>query len=185
MASAIIESRRTISGNQPAIRRINEKAAQTFLNGVPVMLDLAVGAVQEWDGTTIANGIAGFSKSPAANLAATGTAKTLTTGRPVPYQPAAQDIVRGAPINDGRVDFEVANDDTVFYAQVGPAQVTAATDVGKQYGMTKDSDGHWYVDKTKSTIGTNTMVQVVKLDPNDAARGVHIVVTRGQSQVLA
>lgn len=42
----------------------------------------------------------------------------------------------------------------------------AQTDVGAAYGVTKDSNGVWYVDIDKVTAGTNTAVRVVKLiDP--------------------
>lgn len=165
MASIEIHSVQTLSGNQARVRRIIEEATQTFLQGTPVMI-AADGGVQAWDGVTIALGIAGFSLSAASNLTTLGVAKTLTFGT-VPNESSAVNIPRGAPLNDGRVDFEVSTDDTIFKGQVGPSQTVAASDVGKQYGMTKDTDGHWYVDKTKTTVGTNTVVTVTKLDPID------------------
>lgn len=195
MASAEIHAIGSVSGNQPRMRRIIEEAGQTFLSGVPVQIVAADGGVREWDGATVAFGIAGFSKEPANNLAATPAtpttfsvgagSKTLTFGT-VPNEASAANIPRGAPLNDGRMGFEAADLDTVFLGQVGPAQTTVAGDVGKQYGMTKDADGHWFVDKTKSTVGTNTVVQIVKLDPNDisaAPRGVYFVVIFGAQQV--
>lgn len=165
MASIEIHSVQTLSGNQARVRRIIEEATQTFLQGTPVMI-AADGGVQAWDGVTIALGIAGFCLSAASNLTTLGVAKTLTFGT-VPNETSAVNIPRGAPLNDGRVDFETSAIDTVFKGQVGPAQTVAASDVGKQYGMTKDTDGHWYVDKTKTTVGTNTVVTVTKLDPID------------------
>lgn len=186
MASAEIHSIQTISGNQPRIRRIIEEAGQTFLAGTPVMVKAADGGVQAWDGTTVAFGIAGFSKEFGANLTTTGVAQQQTFGS-VPFQTAAFNMSRPY-FNDGRTGFEVAVSDTVFLGQVGPAQTTAATDIGKQYGMTKDADNHWYVDKTKTTVGTNTVVSVVKLDPNDQSaspRGLYFVVVPGAQQVVA
>jgi len=170
MASALLQESRTVSGNQPAMRRINEKAGQTFLSGVPLMIDLAVGALQEWDGATIALGIAGVAKEFGANLAVTGTAQQQSFGS-VQNEASAKNFSRPY-FNDGQTGIIVANDDTVFRGQVGPAQTVAATDVGKQYGMTKDADGHWYVDRTKTTVGTNTVVVVVGLDQYDTTRGV-------------
>lgn len=183
MASAPIYDMRSTYGDQPVIQRIAEKAAQTFLLGVPVQVDTSVGFLKEWDGTTVANGIAGFSKEAASNLASSGVAKTLTYGS-VPNQSAAVNIPAGAPINDGRCGVAVSEQGTVFFAQVGPAQTVAATDLLKQFGMTKDSDNHWYVDRTKTTVGTNTVVQVVKLDPIDTVRGVQVVVTQAASQMF-
>lgn len=180
MASAVGYATRSISGNQPLIRDIAEKALQTFKAGVPVMLN--AGYVQEWDGITVANGIAGVTKVSGANLTTNGVAKILTFGD-VPNQTSAQNIPRGAPLNDGTNLFEVATDDSVFFFQVGPAQLTSQANIGVNYGMTKDTDGHWYVDTTK--LGASAVCQVVKLDYNDTTRGVQIVFLRSAQQVLA
>jgi hypothetical protein len=166
VASIEIHSVQTVSGNQARVRRIVEDDLQTFLQGVPVQLDVVDSTIQEWDGVTILQGIAGFSLSYASNLVTAGVPKTLTFGT-VPNETSAVNIPRGAPLNDGRIDFEVASDDTVFRGQVGPAQTLTQANVGKQYGLTKDTDGHWYVDLTKLTVGTNTVVTIVKLDPTD------------------
>lgn len=195
MASIEIHSVQTVSGNQARVRRIIEDDGQTFLQGVPVSIEAADGGVQEWDGVTIAFGIAGFSLSAGSNLTTTGVAKTLTFGS-VPNETSAVNIPRGAPLNDGRVDFETATDDTVFRGQVGPSQTALATDVGISYGMTKDSDGHWYVDKTKTTVGTNTVCTITKLDPTDqggyplsvpptAPRGVYFTINPANQQLVA
>lgn len=186
MASSEIHSVQSTSGNQPRMRRIIEKAAQTFVNGVPVQISAADGGIAEWDGATVAFGIAGFAKEFANNLATVGVAKQITQGS-VPNQPSAQNIMRPY-FNDGRIEIEVADGDTVFLGQVSPAQTALATDVGKQYGMTKDADGHWFVDKAKVTVGTNTVVTVVKLDPNDQSatpRGVYFTVNAGAAQIVA
>jgi hypothetical protein len=202
VASAEIHAIQSVSGNQPRIRRIIEELGQVFLSGVPVQIVAADGGVKEWDGATLANAIAGFSKEAASNLAATPASPLTTTigiGGPagaqgakvlsfgaVPFETAALNIPRGAPLNDGRVGFEVSALDTIFYGQVGPAQNTVAGDVGKQYGMTKDADNHWFVDKTKT--GANAVVIIVKLDPNDLSatpRGVYFTVLQSAAQVVA
>ena len=193
MASAEIHAVGTVSGNQARMRRIIEEASQTFLVGVPVQIAAGDGGLKEWDGTTLANAIAGFSKEAGNNLAALGVAPTaavpsaqsLTFGS-VPFQTSAKNI--GRPLfNDGRIGFEVAEADNVFQGQINPTgQTLAATDVGKTYGMTKDSDGHWFVDKTKT--GANAVVQIVKLDPGDRSatpRGVYFVVLAAAAQLLA
>ena len=182
MASSIIYATRSTADTQPGIRRIIELAGQTFLNGTPVQIDAATGAVRAWDGTTVTAGIAGFTKEPGANLTTTGVPKTLTYPPPPPYQPLAVNIPAGAPINDGRNGFEIATDSTIFYGQVGPAQTAVAADVGAAYGLTIDTDGHWYVDKTKT--GATSVVKVVKLAQFDT-RGVQFVVmTPAQQQVF-
>jgi hypothetical protein len=185
VASSEIHSIQSVSGNQPRIRRIIEEAGQQFLAGTPVEL-ATDGGVAAWDGSTIASGIAGFTKEAGANLATLGVPQQITQGS-VPYQSAAVNLQRPY-FNDGRNGFEVADQDTVFLGQVGPAQSVTPANVGKQYGMTKDSDNHWYVDTTKTTVGTNTVCRIVKIDPNDQAatkRGVYFVITSGQSQLVA
>lgn len=192
MASSEIHSVQTVSGNQPRMRRIIEEAAQTFLSGTPVQLAAGDGGVKAWDGVTVAAGIAGYSKEAANNLASLGVIPTaavnpnpqLSFGT-VPYEASAQNIAR-PPFRDGRNGFEVAAPDTIFAGQVGPAQTALATDVGKQYGMTIDTDNHWYVDKTKT--GASAVVEVVKLDPEDLSatpRGVYFVVLPAAAQLVA
>lgn len=184
MASQEIHSARTVSGNQPAIRRLPEEAAQTFLAGTPVQIDVGTSGVQAWAGDSggaVTDAIAGFALSAASALTTVGVPETLHFGS-VPNQPSAVNIPRGAPLNDGKVDFEVAVDDTVFHGQVGPLQLAAITDVGISYGLTIDADNHWYVDKTKTV--TTPCVRVVGLDENDV-RGVYFVVLRASQQLLA
>jgi len=196
MASAEIHSIQSVSGNQPRMRRLPEEAGQTFLPGTPVQLASGDGGVKAWDGVTVAFGIAGFSKEFGNNLAALGVTPTAavnptpqpSTGQAVPFEPSAVSISRPL-FRDGRQGFEVSVADTIFLGQVGPSQSTVATDVSKQYGLTLDADGHWYVDKTKT--GASAVVEIVRLDPNDqgilgsTTRGVYFVVLPGAAQLVA
>lgn len=180
MATAAIYPVQTVSGNQPRMRRIGENAGETFLLGVPVQL--TGGYVAEWNGTTEALGIAGISSEPASDLDTDGVPKTLSYGT-VQNQASAVNIPMGAPLNDGRLGFFVANDDTVFAGQVGPSQSVTQANVGVEYGMTKDSDGHWYVDTSDTS---DVVVRIVKLDPNDQSatpRGVYFVFIPGAQQL--
>jgi hypothetical protein len=162
------------------MRRIIEEAANTALSGTPVVLASGDGGVTPW--TQGASPIAGFLKEAGNNLGALGVLPTaavtpvqsLTFGS-VPFEASAKNI--GRPLfNDGRLGFEVANADTIFSGQVGPAQTVAQSNVGKTYNLTKDSDNHWYVDLTNST---NLVATIVRLDPNDQSatpRGVYFVI---------
>lgn len=192
MASSEIHSIQTISGNQPRIRRIIEEAGQTFLSGTPVNVASGDGGLQAWAGAATANTLAGFSKEAANNLAALGVVPTAAVNpspQPasgsVPNEPSALNITRPF-FRDGRIGFEAAAQDTVFAGQVGPSQTALATDVGVQYGMTKDADNHWFVDKTKT--GASAVVEIVKLDPADQSatpRGVYFVVLPNFAQIVA
>lgn len=187
MASIEIHSVQTVSGNQPRIRRLLEAAGDTFLAGTP--LALAAGFVIPWAGAIVTNqvgAIIGMSKEFGAQLAVSGVAQQQTFGT-VPNEAAAVNISRPF-FNDGRTGVEVADPDTIFLGQVGPAQTALQSDIGVQYGMTKDADNHWFVDKTKTTVGTNTCVIIVKLDPNDQSatpRGVYFRFVVGNVQPVA
>jgi hypothetical protein len=191
LASIEIHSVETVSGNQPRVRRIIEEASQTFLPGTPVEI-ASDGGVEEWDGSTLADKIAGFSLEAGQDLASLGVQPSAAVVGPqpltfgsVPNETSAENIGRPA-FSDGRNGFEVATQDTVFRGQVGPSQSVTAANVGIQYGLTKDSDGHWYVDTSKTT--TNAVVEVVKLDPWDQSttrRGVWFVVLPAAAQLIA
>lgn len=182
MASALIQERGTVSGNQNRMERLNEDAGQTFLAGTPLMLNLATGALKAWDGVTIPSGIAGIAKEFGANLTTAGVplgTNQLPSNTPqvgggivfgsVQNEPAASNLSRPY-FNDGKTGIMLAIPDSVFYGEVGPAQVVAQTDLGKQYGLTKDVDGHWFVDKTK--VGINACVVITGFDNWDVSRGV-------------
>ena len=195
MATALIQERGTVSGNQNRMTRFNEDAAQTFLAGTPLQINNATGALKAWDGVTISNGIAGICKEFGANLTTAGV--PLGTTQPasnapqvgggitfgsVQNEPAAQNLSRPY-FNDGKTSVVLAIPDNVFYGQVGPAQTVVATDIGKQYGMTKDADGHWFVDKTKT--GVSACVVIVGFDNWDTTRGVLFTFLSAVGQITA
>lgn len=173
-----------ISGNTPQTEGIPEKAAQTFLAGVPVQLN--AGFVQVWDGTTVTAGILGISNIPASNLASNGAGAptgfgpiggsgAIQTYGAVPNQPNAVNIAVGTPITDGRTLVLMANNDTTFEGQCDNSTGAVAADytptqamVGTYRGITFDGSGKSaYVDLGKSTSGTNTVVLITRLSPED------------------
>lgn len=176
----------SISGNQFRAFRLIEESAQTFKQGTPVSIAAGDGGVQAWVANTQGpgqGGIAGISYEAASNLGATGSGAPTPfspflgvgavagTFGTVPNQSSAKNIAHGAPINDGRVGFIVPAPDVVFSATFGNAGNTATpanTDVGKQYGLSLDTGGNfWYVDKSKTTAGTNTVLTIIALDLRD------------------
>lgn len=162
-----------------------ELAGQTFKSGAPLMLD-ATGFTKEWDAATFTNAILGVSESFGQSLGSngagapsfpwggiTGTGALQTYGS-VPNQPSAVNIALGTPVVDGRTLFTSPGVDNVYEAlfdnaagNVAGDYTPAQTDIGKLYGLTKDANGYWYVDKNKATAGTNTCVQIVGVNPTD------------------
>jgi hypothetical protein len=183
----IIQAIKTVSGNTPLTDAKSEKAGGVFLEGVPVML--STGVVKEWDAAVGAAsptvGIIGISKQPGANLGSDGAGApslpfgsvgfpgSSTTFGSVQYETSAVNIPMGAPFSDGRTIYEVAIDDTIFIGQFDNAAgavdadyTPVIGDLSKEYGLTKDATGHWYVDKNKNTVGANTVVEIVGFDPS-------------------
>lgn len=181
MATNAISAVGSVSGNQPRVASVAEAITQTYLLGTPVMLD-GSGNVIAWDGLTIGNGIAGISVFDANNIAVVGTPKTLTFGS-VPNQSSAVNIPRGAPFSDANMLIEVANPDTIFAGQVGPAQLSTSIILGANYGLTKDTDNHWFVDVTNVNSPTS-VVSVVAVDAFDT-RGVRFVFLIDVCQLIA
>ncbi len=176
----------SISGNQFIAFRLIEESAQTFQAGTPVSIAAGDGGVQAWVANTQGpgqGGVCGISYEAASNLAATGSGAPTPfspflgvgavagTFGSVPNQSSAKNIAHGAPINDGRVGFIIPAADVIFSAMFGNNGNTATpanTDVGKQYGLSIDSNNKfWYVDKNKTTAGTNTAVTIIGLDLRD------------------
>lgn len=173
-----IVSINTTSGNQPQIGSINEKASQTFKLGTPV--ELSAGVVRDWDGVTLTKGIAGITLIDGSNYATDGAGApdgfngigqpgTGTTFGSVPYQSSAFNIPMGAPFATGMTLFEIANDDTLFEAQIdnsaAGAYASLQSQIGVEFGLTKDASGHWYIDLNKTTVGTNTAVVIEGFNP--------------------
>jgi len=191
MASVEIHSWFSTSQHQPVIARLLEGAGNTFKAGTPVEVATAganAGYLIAWDGATVAAGIEGFVLPAGNNLTTKGTAQTLTIPGGVPNEASAVKIPVGAPVQDGKISVEVANNDTVFFGEVGPSQTAAQTDIGLAYGMSIDTDGHWYVDKTKT--GASAVVKIVNIDANvnttaSDARGVYFTVRPASQQGIA
>jgi hypothetical protein len=179
----MMQAAKTQSYAQPTMARYAELLAQVFLRGVPVQLTPA-GFLQEWDGMTVAAGIAGISAEPASNLTASGVAQQITFVS-VPNQPLAVNIPRGAPLNDGKCAVEVSNQDSVFFGELITAGVATIANIGQAYGLTKDAgDNHWYVDVTK--VGADAVVRVVDFDRTGSdARAVLFIFLASACQVGA
>lgn len=193
----------TTTGLTPLTLSIPEKSGQTFKIGVPVQLN--AGYIQQWDGTTLTNAIAGFNLIPAANLATNGAGipgafgqigppGTIQTYGNVPNQTSAVNIAVGAPITDGRTLLESSVDNNIFEATFDSSTGTVAANytptlamIGTQFGLTVDASGQFYVDNGKTTAGTNTAVVMVGINPIDqtATGGVYIVNARVRFQVLS
>lgn len=161
------------------IRRLAEKATQTFLIGTPVQIEVASGFIQACAAIVSAATalIAGFATEFANNLSSSGVAKTLTYGS-VQNQSAAVLIPVGAPPSDGTMGFHEAVDSTIFVGVKGDGAdntlaVIAQTDLGAIYGLTKDAgNNYWYIDHNITTVNGGACVQITDLiDPVGTLNG--------------
>jgi hypothetical protein len=165
------------AGTTPFTNAQPEKAGQTFRFGVPVQLD-GSGFAQEWDGVTIAAGILGVAESFGQNLGTDGAGApvppfggitgniAIATYGSVPNQPNAVNIAIGTPVADGRTLYMEPNPANIFQAlfdnsvgAVAADYTPTQADIGVNYGLTRDANGYWYVDKGKT--GAGAVVTVV------------------------
>lgn len=157
-----------IGGTAQAVtRRLLEKLTQTFLIGTPVQVDASTGFVQAC--ATINSAatalIAGFSAEFGASLTASGTPKTLTYGQ-VQNQSSAVLIPVGAPPNDGTTGIFEAVDSTIFVGTLGNSSdgtlaITAQTQLGSIFGLTKDAgNNYWYIDQNITSTSGGACVQI-------------------------
>lgn len=155
---------------QPSMRRIAEKAAQTFLIGTPVRVEAATGfLIANPTISSVATAIiAGFATEPANNLTTSGVAKTLTYGS-VQNQANAVLIPIGAPPNDGTMGVELANDIDWFVGVLGNSATAASatiaqTDLGALFGLTKDAGtNYWYIDNNITTAAGGACLVITEL----------------------
>jgi hypothetical protein len=189
-----------------------ELAGQTFPFGSVVNLS-AGGYTQLWPGTPVSsNKVLGVTMQAAFNLGSNaagappafgsvGAPGTPTTYGTVPNQPSAVNIPSGATFSDGQTIVAQAVSTTIFRGMVDNSAGSVAADwtatianIGNQYGLTQSSsDQSFYVDLGKSTVGTNTVVTIVALDPDTMATGsvttgvpngnVYFVFAAGSSEV--
>jgi hypothetical protein len=169
----------TVGANAP-IKRVIEKAAQTFALGVPVQIDTATGAIQACPAIVSAATalVYGVSCDYGANLATTGKPQTQNQqGRP-PNQPQAVFIAVGAWPNDGKTGVIQALAENIFKGKLGSSvddtlAVVANADLGKLYGVSQDPTTlNWFVDKSVSTAAAGGCVQITDLvDPVGTLHG--------------
>lgn len=125
----------TVSGNSPYTLVHPEAASQTYKRGAILVRD---GAGRTVEATAPPIAILGVAEADASN-----------------------DPVQG----NSNARIQVANDDTVFRANVTTGQTTALTDLGQTYGLVKVGN-NWHIDKT--AVGVNGRVIIVGFYPEDA-----------------
>lgn len=175
----------TYSGNCEAIQNYLEAASQTFPAGT--FVTLSSGNTEAWGGSNPGTtpAVIGVTALAGQNLASAGAGAPPQFGNygfpgaptfgSVPNQPNAVNIFHGAIFNTGETLVYKAVPDTIFRIQVdasiGTTYNATTALVGTQLGVSIDSGGTQYADLAKTTVGTNTLVLVVGLDPNDFVTG--------------
>jgi hypothetical protein len=178
----------TISGNTEFTGSDNEGASQTFLAGTPVTI--SAGNIIAWSGTGPTTAVlAGIALEDAHNLASAGLGApgpftgigfpgASPTFGSVPNEASALNIPRGAPFVTGDILYQKAVEDTIFEGMfdnsvtgTGAAATPSKANIGVLYGLTADLTApiYWYVDAGKTTVGTNTCVEIVDLNKIDGA----------------
>lgn len=110
---------KTVHGNSPWTQEFPEAASQTFLTGAIVTLN-STGHVVEAAADEVR--ILGVAAGAAHNDTVAATSKMLVW---------------------------IADDETIFAANVSGTSVTALPDIGRGFGIVKET--YWHVDKTDTT----------------------------------
>jgi len=156
------------------VRRMFEKATQTFLQGTPVQIDVAGATGFIIAAPTIAgvtNVFLGFAQEPGHNLTTSGVGTSgITYGAgTIPNQPSAILLAGGGPIIDGTVGVYSADDQVEFVGTYGDSSnnalaVLAQAQVGAIFGLTKDATNlFWYVDNHITTSAGGACVEIIEL----------------------
>src|ERR1019366_3426401 len=123
--------------------------------------------ISESFGQNLGTAGAGAPVPPFGGITGVGAMQTYGT---VLNEPGAVNIAIGAPVADGRTLYMEPNQDNIFNALFDNSAGTVAADwtpiqadLGVAYGLTKDANGYWYVDKGKT--GASAVLQIVGL-PN-------------------
>lgn len=128
-----IEVAKTVTGNSPWGHDLPEAASQTFKLGA----------------------ILGVNSAGHITEAATDEVRIMGV--------AAEDGHNDSVAGNSRVKFWVADDETIFIANVSGTSVTHLTDVGRSFGIVKEGN-NWHIDKTDTT---NRRVIIVDYDRRD------------------
>lgn len=173
------------AGTTPFTSSQPEYTGQTFLSGTPVALNSS-GFVIAWPSTGSPTGtILGIAESFGQNLGGaagayapampfgqiTGSGAIATYGS-VPNEPNAVNIALGTPVADGRTLYMEANQDSIFQALFDDSAASPSTanytptqaDIGATFGLTKDANGLFYVDRNVTgTSSPGAVIQIVAL----------------------
>lgn len=173
-----------VNGANPRGRRLPEKASLTLLTGTPVALSSGY-LIERTAIDGVTKVIAGITQEFAHNLTSDGVAKTLTYGA-VQNQSSAVLIPLGAPLSDGNLGIWTADDNSWFIGATDDAHTNAVTDVGSIFGLTKASNGFWYVDTTITVAASGACAEIMKLvDPAGTVNGkVAFKITRAYQQLF-
>lgn len=149
----------------PRQQRFAELASETFDQGALLIVD-GDGFANESGAITSAVGavVLGFASEFAHNLTVSDTAEELNYGSVV-NQSAAVLIPVGAPPSDGKIGVWIADDTTLFLANVrtaGSIDRALQTHIGEIFGLTLLS-GIWEFDLNKTTTGAGAIATLIEI----------------------
>ena len=148
----------------PRQQRFAELASETFLQGALLIVD-GNGFANESGAITSAVGavVLGFASEFAHNLTTSDTAEELNYGSVV-NQSSAVLIPVGAPPSDGKIGVWIADDTTLFLANVrtaGSIDRALQTHIGEIFGLTKATV--WEFDLNKTTTGAGAIATLIEI----------------------
>lgn len=155
----------------PPVEHFLEDDAETFLRGVPVMLDGDGHLIEVPDELGSSELILGFSAEAAHNLTTAGTAETGNEFGAPQNQADARMTAIGSPIKTGYCAVNRASADVHYRVALLDGQTFTQTlvDNAVRYKIDKAANGYWCVDSTDTGTAAKHAFLIRSVDPNNSA----------------
>lgn len=148
-----------------------EDDAETFLRGVPVMLNGDGHLIEVPDELASSELIYGFSAEAAHNLTTAGTAESGNEHGAPQNQTSAVTTAIGSPLKTGRCSLYRASADVHYRVAMVDGQTFTQTLVENavRYHLDKAANGYWCVDTTATGTDAKHALLIRGVDPNNSA----------------
>lgn len=153
----------------PPAEHFPEDDAETFLRGVPVMLNGDGHLIEVPDELGSSELILGFSAESAHNLATAGTPETGNEHGSPQNQPNAVTTAIGSPVKTGLCGVYRASADVHYRVPLADGQAFTQTLVenATRYKIDKAGNGYWCVDSTDTGTDAKHVWLIRGVDPNN------------------
>lgn len=154
----------------PPVEEVLEDESETFLKGVPVMINAGGYLIEVPDELGSSELIYGFSAERAHNLATEGTAELGNEHGAPQNQTSAKTTAIGSPVKSGRCSLYRASADVHWRIALLDGQTFTQTLVenATRYKIDKAANGYWCCDSTDTGTNAQHALLIRGVDPNNS-----------------